>query len=251
VLDPRALEGLRAVVHLAGEPLPGVRWTTGKKEEILRSRAEGTLLLSRLLARQEPPPQALVSASGVSIYGDRGDEKLSESSSLGSGFLADVCRRWEQATGPAQLAGIRTVHLRTGPVLSPRGGFLGAVVLPFRFGLGGRFGSGRQYMSWIDLDDAVGLIRHALANSGLRGPLNVTAPGPVPNAAFVDVLGRVLGRPTLVPVPSLAIRASLGEMGVELLLSGQRVLPERALATGYQFLFPDLEDSLLHQLSRS
>jgi uncharacterized protein (TIGR01777 family) len=185
----------------------------------------------------------------VGFYGDRGDERLTEESTAGKGFLAEVCRRWEGATQMARASGIRTVHLRTGQALSPEGGMLGTILLPFRAGLGGRAGSGTQYVSWIDLDDVVGLILHAIAHPGVRGPLNATAPGPVPNAAFTDALGRVLGRPTLIPVPALAIRALLGEMGVELVLSGQRAFPERALASGYQFRFGDVEDALRHQLA--
>ncbi|MSR23406.1 MAG: TIGR01777 family protein [Gemmatimonadetes bacterium] len=249
VLDPSSIEGLHAVVHLAGEPIAGVRWTSSKKQEILRSREESTLLLSRALAALEHRPAVFLSASAVGFYGDRGSERLTETSGEGKGFLADVCRRWERAAHLEEGLGIRTVLLRTGQVLSPRGGLLRAVLLPFRLGLGGRIGSGRQYVSWVDLDDAIEMIIHALADEELRGPVNVTAPGPVPNATFIDVLGRVLGRPTLLPMPSMAVRAFLGEMGRELLLSGQRVIPERALATGYQFRFPDLEHALRHQLA--
>lgn len=250
VLDPAAMEGLNAVVHLAGEPISGVRWTRTKKEEILESREAGTRFLARTLAELKHPPEVLVSASGAGFYGDRGDEKLTEDGGPGEGFLAEVCRRWEAATHPARAMNIRTIHLRSAAVLSPQGGLLGTVLLPFNLGLGGRLGSGRQYMSWIDLDDETGLILHAIREPSLRGPVNAAAPNPVPNAAFTDVLGRVLGRPTVLPVPSMAIRILLGEMGKELLLSGQRLVPEQARATGYGFMFPDLEDSLRHQLGR-
>lgn len=249
-LDPADLEGLDAVVHLAGEPIAGVRWTEAKKERILKSREVGTGLLARALREVDAPPQVLVSASGVDYYGAHGAEVVTERNRSGEGFLAEVVRRWEGAARPAVEAGIRTVFLRSGPVLSPRGGILGTLLRPFRMGLGGRVGSGRQYLSWIDLDDEVALIHHALNTSGLSGPLNSTAPNPVPNASFSDVLGRVLGRPTIVPIPSFAIRSILGEMGRELLLEGARVHPEQALASGYRFLFPDLEDSLRHQLGR-
>lgn len=249
LLEGGALEGLDAVVHLAGEPIPALRWTEAKKRAILSSRESGTLLLSRALGGLRRPPGVLVSASAVGFYGDRGDERLTEESSGGTGFLAEVCRRWEGATHVARAMGIRTVHLRTGQALSPEGGVLGTILLPFRAGLGGRAGSGTQYVPWIDLDDVVGLILHAIAHPGVRGPLNATAPAPVTNAAFTDVLGRILDRPTLIPVPALAIRVLLGEMGVELILSGQRALPERALASGYQFRFGDLEDALRHQLA--
>lgn len=245
-----ALDGIFGVVNLAGEPISGVRWTSAKKEAILRSREEGTLLLCRVLAELERPPEVLVSASAMGYYGDRGEERLSESSEGGEGFLAEVSRRWERATHAARAIGIRTVHLRSGMVLSPGGGALQVLLIPFRMGAGGRLGSGRQYISWIDLDDETGLILHALRNEKVRGALNGVAPAPLPNAAFADILGRVLGRPTLVPVPALAIRAGLGEMGKELLLFGQRAQPDRAFETGYRFRYPDLESSLRHQLGR-
>ena len=249
-MDPAGLEGVDAVVHLAGEPIVGLRWTAAKKRAILRSREVGTLTLARALAAMDRPPSVLVSASGVDYYGERGDELLGESAGAGSGFLADVCEKWESATLPARSRGIRTVHLRTGIVLSPAGGVLGTLLLPFQLGVGGRLGSGRQYMSWIDLDDHLGLILHALRVPEVRGALNATAPNPVPNAAFTDVLGRVLGRPTVLPVPALAIRTLLGEMGEELLLQGQRVSPELALRSGFTFLRPHLEDALRFQLGR-
>jgi len=250
-METEGLEGLDAVVHLAGEPIAGIRWTASKKREILRSREEGTRFLARTLAELEHPPRTLISASGVDYYGDRGDEPLTEEGGPGKGFLAQVCMRWERATHTARAVGIRTVSMRTGIVLSPQGGMLGTILLPFNLGLGGRLGSGRQYMSWIDLDDHVGLILHVLRTPELRGAVNSTAPNPLPNASFTGTLGRVLGRPTVIPAPSLAIRALLGEMGEELLLSGQRVLPQRALSSGYAFLFEDLEDSLRHQLGRA
>jgi uncharacterized protein len=249
-LDPRSLEGVDAVVHLAGESIAGGRWTEARKKAIHRSREAGTLLLSRTLAGLARKPGAFVSASAVGYYGDRGDEALTEASPPGKGFLTEVCLAWEQATQPARTAGIRTVHLRTGIVLAPDGGVLGTMLLPFRLGVGGRLGRGRQYMSWIDLDDHLGVILHALGAETLRGPLNSVAPHPVPNAAFTDVLGRVLRRPTLLPVPSLAIRGLFGEMGDALLLQGQRVLPDRARETGYRYLRPDLEDALRFQLGR-
>jgi uncharacterized protein len=249
-IDAAALEGVDAVVHLAGEPIVGVRWTEAKKKAILRSREVGTLTLARALAQMTTPPRVLVSASAVGIYGDRGEELLTETSEPGEGFLSQVCQAWESGTLPARTRGIRTVHLRTGIVLTPAGGVLGTVLLPFQFGVGGRLGSGTQFMSWIDLDDELGLILHALMNPQVRGALNATAPNPVPNASFTDVLGRVLGRPTLLPVPSLAVRGLLGEMGRELLLFSQRVSPEQADRTGFTFLRPHLEDALRFQLGR-
>lgn len=250
-IDARALEGVDAVIHLAGEPLFALRWTEAKKRRILESRARGTRLVARALASLDRGPRVLLSASGVHYYGDRGDEILTEESASGEGFLAEVCREWEAATEPAAAAGVRVVTLRSGVVLTPEGGALEKMLLPFRMGVGGRLGSGRQYMSWIDADDQIGLLHHALVNRDVRGPVNATAPGPVPNAAFTDALGRVLGRPTVLPLPSLAVKASMGEMGETLLLQGQRARPEAALASGFDFHFPDLESSLRHQLGRS
>jgi uncharacterized protein (TIGR01777 family) len=249
-LDPAHLEGVDAVVHLAGEPLSAFRWSEEKKTRILSSRVEGTGLIARTLAKMAKAPTVLVSASAVGIYGNRGNEVVTEETNPGRGFLAMVCREWEAATAPARKAGIRVVKLRTGFVVSPEGPGLGKMLPPFKAGLGGRIGSGRQYVSWIDLDDEVGLIHHALIRPGVAGPLNATAPNPVPNSAFADTLGRVLGRPTLVPLPSLAVKALLGELGEELLLKGARVVPKKAEETGYEFLFPSLEDSLRFQLGK-
>ena len=249
-LPRRELEGLYAVVHLAGESIAGVRWTAAKKDAILKSREQGTTLLCRTLAELDHPPEILVSSSAVGYYGHRGNEPIAEDGDPGTGFLSEVCERWEASTHPARAIGIRTVLLRGGLVLSPAGGPLGMMLLPFNMGLGGRVGSGRQYLSWIDLDDYTGMILHAMGESDVRGVLNATSPNPVTNAAFTDVLGRVLRRPTLLPVPALAMSALLGEMGVELLLSGQRVVPEKAIRSGFEFLFSDLEDSLRHQLGR-
>jgi uncharacterized protein (TIGR01777 family) len=249
-LEPRDLAGLDAVVHLAGESISGDRWTPEKKKRIMESRALGTRLLADALARAPSRPRVLISSSAVGYYGDRGDTIIREDSEPGRGFLADVCEEWERATTPAERAGIRTVHLRTGVVLSPAGGALSELLTPFKAGVGGRVGSGRQYMSWIDMDDLVGLILFALGNDGLRGPVNATAPMPVPNATFADTLARVLGRPSIVPLPGFAVRALFGEMGRALLLEGARVLPHRAEQAGFAFLYPALEDSLRHQLGR-
>ncbi|TVP57085.1 MAG: TIGR01777 family protein [Gemmatimonadales bacterium] len=250
-IDAERLEGVDAVVHLAGEPIVGVRWTDDKRKAIVRSREVGTLTLARALAGLRRRPRVLVSASAVGFYGDRSDEVLTEEASSGEGFLAEVCRRWESATSPARTAGIRVVRLRTGIVLSPTGGVLGTLLLPFRSGVGGRVGKGTQYMSWIDLDDHLGLILHAIRRDAVSGAMNATAPSPLPNAAFTDVLGRVLRRPTLIPVPSPAVKALMGEMGTELLLFGQRAVPAKAEATGFEFLRPDLEDALRFHLGRA
>ncbi len=250
-LDPSVFAEVDAVVHLAGESLASLRWSAAKKEKIFQSRRQGTALIARALADLSDPPQVLISASAVGYYGSRGTEIITEESSPGNGFLAMVCREWEGATAAALKAGIRVVKLRTGFVVSPLGPGLGKMLPPFKAGLGGRIGNGRQYMSWIDLDDQVGLIHHALTRPGVSGPLNSTAPNPVSNAAFTDTLGRVLGRPTVLPLPALAVKGVLGEMGTELLLKGARVVPKKALDTGYEFLYPNLEDSLRHQLGKA
>lgn len=250
-IDRNALEGVDAVVHLAGEPIFGLRWTQEKKSKIMESRRKGTELLSRTLAGLSQRPGVLVSASGVDFYGDRGANLITEESPSGKGFLASVCKVWEDATSPAKRAGIRVVTLRSGMVLSAQGGALGTMLLPFRMGIGGRLGSGRQYVSWIDLDDEVGLIYHALATGAVKGPLNATAPSPVPSSTFTDTLGRVLGRPTLLPIPALGVKAVFGEMGQALLLDGARVVPRKAEKTGFEFRYPSLEESLRFQLGRA
>jgi uncharacterized protein (TIGR01777 family) len=198
----------------------------------------------------ERPPSVVISASAVGYYGDRGSETLTEESGEGDGFLAEVCRRWEGAIEPVQTAGIRTVLIRTGFVLARHGGALRALLPPFRLGVGGRLGKGDHYLAWIDLHDEVGLIVHALRTSTVRGAMNATAPRPVTNAEFTEVLGKVLRRPTILPLPASLIRLGLGEMGSELLLSGQRALPEKALSTGYTFRFEEVEASLRNQLGK-
>jgi hypothetical protein len=195
-------------------------------------------------------PGVLVSASAVGFYGNRGEERLDESAKAGRGFLAEVVQAWEAATAPAEKAGIRVVKLRTGVVISPEGGALGQMLLPFKMGVGGRLGSGRQYFSWIDMDDLVGVILHTLYDDALRGPVNATAPNPVTNAAFTDALGRALGRPTILPVPALAVKAVFGQLGEEALLWGQRVLPRRLEKADFRFFYEGVEDSLRFQLGK-
>ncbi len=249
-IDAERLRGVDAVVHLAGEPINAVRWTEAKKKAIRDSRVQGTELLARAIASQPDGPSALVMASAVGYYGGRGDEIVTERSGPGRGFLAETCVQWEAAARRAEGAGIRVVKIRNGLVVSPAGGALPMVTAAFKTGLGGRLGSGRQYVPWVDLDDVTGIFHHALMDGTVRGALLAAAPHPLPNAAFTDVLGRVLHRPTLVPVPSLAVKAMLGEMGDELLLKGQRVRPEATLAAGYRFRYESFEDSLRHQLGR-
>ncbi len=249
-IDADALVGVDAVVHLAGEPINAVRWTDDKKRAIRDSRVHGTQLLARTVAQLPGGPKALVMASAVGYYGGRKDEILDETASPGKGFLAETVQEWEAAARRAEGAGIRVVKVRAGLVLSPRGGALPKMLWAFKSGLAGRIGSGKQYVPWIDLDDAVGILYHGIMNDQVSGVLNGTAPNPVTNATFTDVLGRVLHRPTVLPVPSLAVRGMLGEMGEELLLRGQRARPVRTVDSGYTFRFEHLEDSLRYQLGR-
>ena len=243
------LEGVDAVVHLAGERIAG-RWTAAKKARIRDSRVRSTALLAGTLARLARPPRVLVSASAVGWYGDRGDEILTEGSPPGTGFLAEVCREWEAATGPAALVGIRVAHLRIGMVLSRRGGGLAALLPAFRLGLGGAVGRGVQWMSWIALDDLVGALVHALGADTLAGPVNAVAPHPVTNREFTRTLGRVLRRPAFLPFPALAARLLLGEMANALLLASVRALPLRLTASGYAFEHPQLDGALRAELAR-
>ena len=250
-VEGERLEGVDAVVHLAGESISGGRWTPAKKKAIWKSRIVGTRTLVEAINRMRKPPRVLVSASAVGFYGNRGNERVTEESGPGAGFLAKLCQEWEAEAGKARRSGVRVVVLRTGLVLSPAGGALGTMLLPFKLGAGGRLGTGRQYVSWIDHDDMVALVFHALATDSVRGPVNATAPHPVSNATFTTVLGRVLKRPTVLPVPSLAIEALFGEMGRALLLDGVRVLPKVADREGFRFAFPGLEESLAFQLGRT
>jgi hypothetical protein len=243
VLDASRLDGLDAVVHLAGKPIAS-RWTEENKRAIRDSRVRGTKLLAEVVARLPRQPRVFVSASAIGFYGPRGDEPLDETSVPGTGFLADVCQEWEAAATPARNGGIRTVHLRTGLVLSRAGGMLAQVLLPFKMGAGGVVGTGRQWLSWISLADATAAIQHTIATAELSGPVNLTAPEPVSNAEFVRTLGKLLSRPTLIPLPAFAVKVLFGEMGDELLLSGQRVLPKKLLASGFQFAHSDLGSAL-------
>lgn len=248
-MDGRALEGLDGAVHLAGENISAGRWTESRKESILRSRVEGTLLLSRALAACSAPPKVLLSASAVGFYGDRGGAELDEASPSGEGFLAEVCEAWERAADPARERGIRVVHPRFGIVLSGRGGALPKMLPPFKLGLGGRVGGGRQFMSWIALSDAVGVLQFLLTRGDLEGPVNAVAPYPVTNAEFSATLGRALRRPALLPLPGFAVRLALGEMGGALLLGGAKVAPAKLLEAGYAFRFPLLQGAIEAELN--
>lgn len=243
-----ALEGLDAVVHLAGDNIASGRWTAAKKTRIRDSRVQGTALLCEALAQLVRPPKVLLSASAIGYYGDRGATIIREASPPGTGFLAEVCQAWEAATAPAVQRGIRVVHLRFGMVLSATGGALAKMLTPFRFGIGGVVGPGTQYMSWIALDDALGVIQHALSTETLHGPVNVVAPQAVTNQEFTTTLGTVLHRPTRLPLPAFAARLIFGEMADALLLASTRVTPGRLLAAGYTFRYPVLAEVLQHLL---
>jgi uncharacterized protein len=249
VVDTEGLDGVHAVVHLAGENLASARWTAERKARILRSRVEGTRLLCEALASLPRRSSVLVSASAVGYYGDQGDRELDEASPPGDGFLAHVCQQWEAATEAAPGAGIRVVRLRIGVVLSPDGGALARMLPFFKLGLGGRIGRGRQYMSWIHIDDLVAAILHCLTGDGLAGAVNAVAPEPVTNADFTRALGAALHRPAVLPVPPLALSALYGRGLVrEALVGGQRVLPRRLAETGFQWRYPQLDVALRHAL---
>jgi uncharacterized protein len=249
-LDPRALDGVDAVVHLAGENV-GERWTEEKKRKIRDSRVNGTQLLAAAVAQADPSPRVMVSAGGVGIYGDRGDEVLDEDSALGPAddFFVGVARDWEAATEPAERHGIRVAKLRFGVVLTPEGGALQRLLTPFRLGVGGKIGSGRQWMSWVALTDVVNAIRFAIFDPHLAGPYNVVSPNPVTNAEFTRTLGTVLGRPTLFTVPATALRIAFGEMADSTVLVSQRALPKRLREAGFEFRYPDLEAALRAELA--
>lgn len=242
--------GVEAVIHLAGENIASGRWTQEKKEKIERSRVESTGLLCHRLAALDCRPRVLVCASAIGFYGDTGSTLVDEAAPAGSGFLASLCRRWEDACAPAREQGIRVVNLRIGVVLAKEGGALAKMLPPFQMGLGGVIGDGNQYMSWISLDDVAGITEHALADSTLSGPVNVVAPAAVTNAEFTRILAKVLSRPAVFPVPAFAARMLFGEMADELLLSSVRVRPGKLEAGLYKFRYPDLEGALRHALGK-
>lgn len=243
-LNPSNLEGFDAIIHLAGENIAGGRWSPRRKASIRESRSKGTRLLSEALGRLSHPPKIFISASAIGYYGNRGDEWLNEKSSPGADFLAIVCQEWEQATISAAKAGIQVVNARIGMVLSPKGGALAKLLTPFRLGVGGIVGDGSQYMSWIALEDLTRVFQHALTSNQLQGPVNAVSPNPVTNREFTKTLGRVLGRPAIFPLPAFAAKLALGEMAEALLLSSQRVEPQRLLETNYAFRFSELEQAL-------
>ena len=244
-IDAAGVEGHDAVVHLAGEGIGDHRWSEEHKRRVLDSRVKGTTLLAETLAKAQQTPAVMISGSAVGYYGDRGDEHLNEESAPGTGFLSDVVTQWEASTGAAEDAGIRVVHLRTGIVLSPRGGALKPLLPLFKLGLGGKLGSGRQYFSWISIDDEIGAIRHAIATDQLSGGVNATAPKPVTNADFTKALAKAVRRPAFLTVPKAALAVRFGSQAAdEMLLGGQRVLPAKLEATGYEFRHPELDAAL-------
>ncbi len=250
IQDTLGWDGLDAIVHLAGESIAAGRWTPLKKAKIRDSRVVGTRNLCEMVASLDEPPKVLVCASAIGYYGDRASQVLTEESPSGKGFLAEVCRDWEAAVEAATKKGIRVVHSRTGVVLSASGGALTKMLTPFKMGFGGVVGGGRQYMSWIALDDMVSAIAHVINTETIEGPVNMVAPNPVTNYEFTKTLGRVLGRPTIFPVPAFAARLAFGEMADELLLSSARISCAKLLASGYQFKFSKLEDALKYLLNR-
>jgi len=245
------IEGFDAVVHLAGESIAEGRWTDEKKKRIRESRVKGTRLLGDALANLTQQPKVMISASAIGYYGDRGEESLTEASSPGDDFLSDVCVEWEKATDLAKEKGIRTVNSRFGIILDKDGGALRKMLTPFRMGIGGRIGDGKQWMSWIALDDVVAGIKFSLTNDSLRGPVNFVAPNPVRNAEFTKTLGRVLSRPTIFPIPAFGVRLVFGEMADALLLSSQKVHPNHLMEANYQFQYSQLDEALKHTISSS
>lgn len=247
--DLARLEGLDAVIHLAGENIAGLRWTEEKKKAIRDSRVHGTRTMIEAFAKLKKKPKIFVSSSAIGFYGDRANDEMTETSAVGDTFLAETCREWEAESRRAEDLGIRTVLLRNGIVLSKDGGALATMMTPFKFGVGGVVGSGKQWMSWVSLDDVVAVVNHALENENLRGAVNVTAPNPVTNEEFTKTLGTVLYRPTILPLPEFAVHMLMGEMGDALLLDSTRVIPKRLLDAGFEFEYVDLKAALEHAVS--
>ena len=243
-IKPDRLKGFDAIINLAGENIAEGRWTDEKKRKIHDSRVYGTHLLSEAMAKVDPKPQVFLCASATGIYGDRGDEILSEQSESGGGFLAGVCREWEQATEPASKAGVRVVNLRFGPILAAEGGMMAKMLTPFKMGMGGKIGSGKQYISWVAIDDVVNAMKLALKDESTRGPLNIVAPNPVTNEVLTKTLGHVLNRPTALAMPAFAARLAFGEMADEMLLVSQRVVPKKLTEARFEFRYPNLESAL-------
>lgn len=243
-IDSEALEGIDIVIHLAGENLAGGRWTEERKKRIVESRVKGTQLISQALANLKQKPKLLISASAVGYYGDQGNSILTEKASKGAGFLADLCEKWEAATQKAVQAGIRVVNFRMGIVLDPNGGALKMMLFPFKWGMGGKIGSGHQYMSWIALEDVLKAVFHIIKNGTLKGPVNIVSPNPVTNEEFTKALGHALHRPTFFSVPTFALHGLLGDAAEEVLLVSTRVIPEKLVNSGFIFQYPTLDSYL-------
>lgn len=248
-MHPGSLEGFDTIINLAGENIAGGRWTDDQKRKIRESRINGTHLLSEAIAKLSPKPRVFICASATGIYGDRDNEVLDEQSESGGGFLAGVCREWEMATGPASQAGVRVVNLRIGPILAREGGMLAKLLTPFKMGMGGKVGSGRQYISWIAIDDVIQAIKLAIEDASIHGALNIVSPNPVTNEEFTKTLGHVLNRPTALAMPAFAARLAFGEMADEMLLASQKVIPKKLTSIGFRFQFPQLEMALKHYLA--
>ncbi len=248
-MSAASLNGFDTIINLAGENIAGGRWTDDQKRKIRDSRISGTHLLSEAMAKLSPKPKVFICASATGIYGDRDDEVLDEQSESGGGFLAGVCREWEKATEPASKAGVRVVNLRLGPILAREGGMLAKLLTPFKMGMGGKVGSGRQYISWIAIDDVIQAIKLAIEDASIHGALNIVSPNPVTNEEFTKTLGHVLSRPTALAMPTFAARLAFGEMADEMLLASQKVLPKKLLNAGFVFKYPELEPTLKHLLA--
>jgi len=250
MLETSALEGCDAVVHLAADNIGTERWSEEKKRRMRASRLDSTKLLCSRMAQLQKPPKVFLCASAIGFYGDRGDQAVTEDSDRGTGFLADLCSDWESASKEAEKCGARVVNLRIGVVLSPKGGALQKMLLPFQMGAGGPIGTGKQYFSWISMDDVIGAILHCLLTDSIKGPINVVAPNPVTNGEYTHALGHVLQRPAFIPMPAFGARMAFGEFADECLLSSTRVLPKRLEDSGYKFRYPEIEGALRHQLGK-
>lgn len=248
VMDEGLLEGFDAIIHLGGEGIGDKRWSKKRKKMIRDSRVESTEVLSSAISKMSQKPEVFILASAIGWYGDRGDEQLNEESEQGEGFLPSICKEWEAAASDARDSGVRTVFLRSGIVLSGTGGALGKMLLPFKMGAGGPMAGGKQWMSWISLDDEIYAIHHLLMSSDSQGVYNLTAPNPSTQKGFAKALGKVLRRPAFAPLPGFVVRILFGEMGVTLTLESQKVLPNRLMEEGYEFLHPDLEGALTDTL---
>jgi uncharacterized protein (TIGR01777 family) len=248
-IDPKTLDGFDAVINLAGENIAEGRWTDEKKRRIHDSRVHGTHLLAEAIVKLAQRPSVFLCASATGFYGDRGGEILDEHSESGGGFLAGVCREWERAADPAARANVRVVNLRFGPIIAPEGGMMAKMLTPFKMGLGGKVGSGKQFISWVAINDVVGAIKLALNDESVRGPLNVVSPNPVTNEEFTTTLGHVLSRPTVMAMPAFAAKLAFGEMADEMLLVSQRVMPKKLTDARFQFQFPELEGAFRKYLT--